>query len=66
MSTAATPFPGERVSSYDITARQDSDYYAVFTDIPAADREAWDRAKSYVVTRSPGRGEAAVLMVTPS
>ena len=27
MSTAATPFPGERVSSYDITARQDSDYY---------------------------------------
>ena len=29
MSTAASPLPGERVSSYDITGRQDSDYYPV-------------------------------------
>ena len=36
MSTAASPLPGERVSSYDITGRQDSDYYAVFADIPDA------------------------------
>lgn len=48
MSTAASAFPGERVSSYDITGRQDSDYYAVFSDIPAADRAAWDRAKAYI------------------
>ncbi|WP_226532204.1 acyl-CoA dehydrogenase family protein [Microbacterium paraoxydans] len=47
MSIEAAPFPGERVSSYDITGRRDSDYYAVFADIPTADREAWDRAKSY-------------------
>ena len=53
MSTAATPLPGERLSSYDITARQDSDYYAVFTDIPPADREAWDRAKRYVDEVAP-------------
>ena len=48
MSTAAAPIPGESVSSYDVTGRQDSDYYAVFADIPAADREAWDRAKAYI------------------
>ncbi|WEK62380.1 MAG: acyl-CoA dehydrogenase family protein [Candidatus Microbacterium colombiense] len=48
MSTEASPFPGERVSSYDITGRQDSDYYAVFADIPAADLEAWNRAKTYI------------------
>ncbi len=48
MSTAASPVPGERVSSYDITGRQDSDYYAVFADIPSVDREAWDRARAYI------------------
>lgn len=41
-------FPGERVTGYDVTARRDTDYYAVFADIPAADREIWDRAKAYV------------------
>ncbi|MCZ4299680.1 acyl-CoA dehydrogenase family protein [Microbacterium oxydans] len=53
MSTAPSPFPGERVSSYDITGRRDSDYYAVFADIPAADRAAWDRAKSYTDEVAP-------------
>lgn len=58
MSIEASPFPGERVSSYDVTGRQDSDYYAVFTDIPAADREAWDRAKVYVDEVAPQMAEA--------
>ncbi|MGF6823027.1 glutaryl-CoA dehydrogenase [Microbacterium sp. ZKA21] len=48
MSDEATSFPGERVSGYDTTSRRDSDYYAVFADIPADDRLAWDRAKAYV------------------
>ncbi|MGI0520035.1 acyl-CoA dehydrogenase family protein [Microbacterium maritypicum] len=58
MSTAASPFPGERVSSYDITGRQDSDYYAVFSDIPAADRAAWDRAKAYIDEVAPQMADA--------
>lgn len=41
-------FPGERVSSYDVTERLDTDYYAVFSDIPDADRAVWDRARSYI------------------
>jgi glutaryl-CoA dehydrogenase len=43
-----TAFPGEAVPSYDVTQRLDTDYYAVFTDIPDADRAAWDRAKEYI------------------
>ena len=58
MSTAASPFPGERVSSYDITGRQNSDYYAVFSDIPAADRAAWDRAKAYIDEIAPQMADA--------
>lgn len=58
MSTEATPFPGERVATYDVTRRQDSDYYAVFTDIPADDRAAWDRAKAYVDEVAPQMAEA--------
>ncbi|SDS86439.1 acyl-CoA dehydrogenase family protein [Microbacterium paraoxydans] len=58
MSIEVSPFPGERVSSYDVTGRQDSDYYAVFADIPAADREAWDRAKAYVDEVAPQVAEA--------
>jgi glutaryl-CoA dehydrogenase len=40
--------PGERVTGYDLTARLDTDYYAVFADIPAADRAVWDRARAFV------------------
>jgi len=58
MSTAASPVPGERVSSYDITGRQDSDYYAVFADIPADDRAAWDRAQAYVDEVAPQMADA--------
>ncbi|KHL00050.1 acyl-CoA dehydrogenase [Microbacterium mangrovi] len=43
-----TAFPGERVPAYDVTQRLDTDYYAVFTDLPDADRAAWDRAKAFV------------------
>ncbi|MDR6868081.1 glutaryl-CoA dehydrogenase [Microbacterium resistens] len=50
---SAAPFPGESVSSYDVTGRRGSDYYAVFSDIPAADREAWERAQAYVDEIAP-------------
>ncbi|WP_243226879.1 acyl-CoA dehydrogenase family protein [Microbacterium sp. CIAB417] len=43
-----TSLPGDTAAAYDVTARLDTDYYAVFADIPAADREVWDRAKAYV------------------
>ncbi|WP_460797222.1 acyl-CoA dehydrogenase family protein [Microbacterium sp. GXF0217] len=58
MSDEATSFPGERVPGYDTTSRRDSDYYAVFADIPAADRAAWDRAKAYVDEVGPRMAEA--------
>ncbi len=48
MSIDATPLPGERTTSYDVTARQDSDYYAVFADIDEDDRRAWERARAYI------------------
>jgi glutaryl-CoA dehydrogenase len=43
-----TAFPGERASAYDVTQRLDTDYYAVFSDIPEADRAAWERAKAFI------------------
>ncbi|HWI30124.1 MAG TPA: acyl-CoA dehydrogenase family protein [Microbacterium sp.] len=43
-----TPVPGERVAGYDVSSRQDTDYYAVFADIPPADREVWERAKGFI------------------
>lgn len=58
MSTAPSPFPGENITSYDITGRQDTDYYAVFSDIPEADRAAWDRAKAYIDEVGPRMPEA--------
>ncbi|WP_406246252.1 acyl-CoA dehydrogenase family protein [Microbacterium sp. M] len=58
MSDEATSFPGERVSRYDTTSRRDSDYYAVFADIPADDRAAWDRAKAYVDEVGPRMADA--------
>jgi len=41
-------FPGEAVTAYDVTARLGTDYYAVFADIPDADRAVWERAQAYV------------------
>ena len=42
------PRPGQSVAGYDVVARRDTDYYAVFADIPQDDRAAWDRAKAYI------------------
>jgi glutaryl-CoA dehydrogenase len=42
-----TPIPGQRVAGYDLTERREADFYTVFRDIPDADREAWDRAKTF-------------------
>ncbi|GAA4478364.1 acyl-CoA dehydrogenase family protein [Microbacterium panaciterrae] len=47
MSTDAL-FPGEAVTSYDVTGRLGSDYYEVFSDIDAEDRAHWERAQAYV------------------
>lgn len=41
-------FPGQSVSSYDVTGRLGTDYYAVFADIPAEDRAVWERAQAYI------------------
>ncbi|TDN87526.1 acyl-CoA dehydrogenase family protein [Microbacterium sp. BK668] len=40
--------PGQTVESYDVTRRLGTDYYAVFDDIPAADRAVWERAQAFV------------------
>lgn len=58
MSDEALPFPGQSVESYDTTSRLDSDYYAVFSDIPADDRVAWDRAKAYIDEVGPQMADA--------
>ena len=47
-STDEGTFPGERTTHYDVAKRLDTDYYAVFADIPADDRAVWDRAKQLV------------------
>jgi glutaryl-CoA dehydrogenase len=40
--------PGENIARYDVTGRRDTDYYAVFADIPDADRVVWERARAFV------------------
>lgn len=42
------PRPGQSVESYDVTGRVNTDYYAVFADMPADDRAVWERAQRYV------------------
>lgn len=51
-------FPGEAVTSYEVTGRLDTDYYAVFADIPDDDRAVWDRAKAYIDEVGPRMREA--------
>jgi glutaryl-CoA dehydrogenase len=46
-ATEFQPVPGQRVEAYDLSARLETDFYAVFHDIPSADRAAWDRAKTF-------------------
>jgi len=43
-----TARPGHGVEGYDVTRRLGTDYYQVFADIPAEDREVWERAQAYV------------------
>ena len=43
-----TPLPGDAAGRYDVLGRLDTDYYAVFTDIPDADRAVWERAQGFV------------------
>lgn len=62
----ARTLPGERVAHYDLLSRRDTDYYAVFADIPDADRAVWDRAKAFadeVGTRMQGEWDAATYPV---
>jgi len=56
--SSATPFPGESVTSYDVTGRQDTDYYDVFADVSGPDRAAWDRARAYVDEIAPRMADA--------
>lgn len=58
----ARTLPGERVAHYDLLGRRDTDYYAVFADIPDADRAVWDTAKAFadeVGARMQGEWDAA-------
>ncbi|MFS0868110.1 acyl-CoA dehydrogenase family protein [Microbacterium sp. 179-B 1A2 NHS] len=43
-----SPLPGDSVPHYDVLGRVGTDYYAVFADIPDADREVWERAQDLV------------------
>ncbi|SDG42823.1 acyl-CoA dehydrogenase family protein [Microbacterium sp. 77mftsu3.1] len=40
--------PGGASGRYDVLGRLDTDYYAVFSDIPDADRDAWERTQGFV------------------
>ncbi len=37
------------MTDYDVSAPLDTDFYGVFADIPAADREIWNRARTFSV-----------------
>ncbi|WP_413354269.1 acyl-CoA dehydrogenase family protein [Microbacterium sp. 1P06AB] len=43
-----TDLPGGASGRYDVLGRLDTDYYAVFADIPDADRDVWERAQGFV------------------
>ena len=55
---ASELLPGERVSSYDVTKVLDTDYYAVFSDVEGADRDAWSRARDVGSRLAPRMLEA--------
>lgn len=46
-NTSHNTFPGYREPEYQVTDALDTDYYEVFTDIPAADRAAQLRAREF-------------------
>ncbi|MFL0565529.1 acyl-CoA dehydrogenase family protein [Microbacterium sp. 179-I 1D1 NHS] len=43
-----SPLPGGTSGRYDVLGRLDTDYYAVFADIPGADRDVWVRTQGFV------------------
>jgi glutaryl-CoA dehydrogenase len=45
-------------TEYQVTGRQGADYYRVFDDVPAADREIWDRAKGFIDQAAPLMAQA--------
>jgi len=49
----ATLQPPGSATDYQITARQGADYYRVFDDVPAADREIWERAQGFIDQAAP-------------
>ncbi len=62
----ARVLPGERIARYDLLGRRDTDYYAVFADIPDADRAVWDTAKAFadeVGTRMQDEWDAATYPI---
>jgi glutaryl-CoA dehydrogenase len=67
MSTdASSALPGEKVASYDVLGRRDTDFYGVFADVAGADRTAWDRARAFideVGTRMQQEWDAATFPV---
>ncbi|GAA4774153.1 acyl-CoA dehydrogenase family protein [Citricoccus nitrophenolicus] len=50
-------FPGATEPAYDVTSPLDVDYYDAFRDIPAADREIWDRAREAAAAVAPQMAE---------
>ncbi len=48
MTAMTSTFPGESVHRYDVTGRLGTDYYAVFAEIPDADRVVWQRAQGFI------------------
>jgi len=42
------PRPGDGIEAYEVTRRLGTDYFAVFADIPEADRAVWQRAQGFV------------------
>ena len=45
--------PATRPTDYQVTARQGTDYYRVFDDVPAVDRAIWERAQGFVDEAAP-------------
>ncbi|GAA4476874.1 acyl-CoA dehydrogenase family protein [Enteractinococcus fodinae] len=43
----AKSFPGNQEPEYQLTDALDTDYYAVFSDIPEADRKIWQRTRDF-------------------
>ncbi|AZS36016.1 Acyl-CoA dehydrogenase, short-chain specific [Microbacterium lemovicicum] len=52
-----TPVPGRQTERYEIAAPLDTDYYGVFDDLSAEERDAWMRARTFSEEIAPGIAE---------